>query len=192
MSFRAAPQYVLVMECSLDILPVPNKICPAVLYCAVTSFPLLPDPGQGLFLEPTFCAPFFIQRIPCYLVDVFHQIKPVRHKLTFTHIIGNCPDPVPSVAVDINAFQYIRIIVLPDISIYRFPQGHILIRSRIKSSKIEWRDQLSPAITDLFISFKEIHQLVDKTYLFFSIFLPVDMVLIRFDIEVFTDFLFLW
>ena len=106
-------------------------------------------------------------------------MEPVCYELTLIHITGRRPDPVPSIAVDINAFQYVRIIVLPDISIYRFPQGRILIRSRIKSPKIEWRDQLPPAIADFFFSFEEIDQLADKTSLFFSIFLPMDMVLIR-------------
>src|SRR5699024_5677866 len=157
MPFRAASQYMFIMECPLDILPVPNKICPALFYCTATSFTMIPDPGQEFFgcqqlifidilIEPSFCDPFFILCISGHPVDVFHQMEPVCYELTLIHITGRRPDPVPSIAVDINAFQYVRIIVLPDISIYRFPQGRILVRSRIKSPKIEWRDQLPPAI----------------------------------------------
>ena len=148
MSFRAASPHMLIMECPLDILPVSNKIRPAVFYRAVAPFTMVPDPGQELFgcqklifinilIEPSFCDPFFIQHIPGYPVDIFHQMKPVCHESAFTYIVGSRTDPAPAIAVDINTFQYVQIIVPPDISIYRFPQGGILIRSRIKSSKIE-------------------------------------------------------
>src|SRR5699024_3297333 len=136
MSFRAAPQYVLIMECPLDILPVPNKICPAVFYRAVAPFTVVLDPGQELFgcqklifinilIEPSFCDPFFIQRIPGYPVDVFHQMKSVCHKSAFPYIVGSRTDPAPSIAVDINTLQHILVIMLTDISIYGFPQGEI-------------------------------------------------------------------
>ena len=49
MPFCTTPQDMFVMECSLDILPVPHQILPALLYCTVTSFTMILDPCQKFF-----------------------------------------------------------------------------------------------------------------------------------------------
>lgn len=47
-----------------------------------------------------------------------------------------------------------------------------------------------PAFTDLFFPFEKIDQFSHETSLFFSVFLPMDMIFICFDIEILTGFLF--
>ena len=90
--------------------------------------------------------------------------------------------PAGSVTIDVDTFQSILVIVFLDICIYLFPKGSILGRSCVKTAKIERRNQLSPAVSGLFFPFKKIDKLSDKTPLLFPIFLPVNVVFIRFDI----------
>ena len=76
------------------------------------------------------------------------------------------------------------------ISVNRFPEGCILVGACIKAPEIKWCCQPSPALTYFFFSLKQIHQLTRKTALLFPLRLPVDMILIRFDIKKLTAFLF--